>query len=67
MVAVAPGSLAETAGLMRGDIVVGAGGRPVGGEADIAAALALTPAGGKLRLSLLRAGNGLELEVPVAE
>jgi S1-C subfamily serine protease len=67
VVAVAAGSLAEAAGLAAGDIVVAAAGRRTASAADIAAALALIPAGKSLRLSVLRDGSRLELEAPVAE
>jgi S1-C subfamily serine protease len=67
VVAVAPDSSAEAARLAPGDIVVEAGGRRIAGEADVAAALALTPAGHTLRLSVLRGGARLALELPVAE
>jgi len=67
VVAVTRGSPAEAAGLAPGDIVVEAGGRRTDGEEDIAAALALTPAGRSLRLSVLRGESRLALEVAVAE
>ncbi|MGH6923447.1 MAG: S1C family serine protease [Propylenella sp.] len=67
VVAVAPGSLAAEAGLAPGDIVLEAGDRRVSGGEAVAAALALMPAGRSLRLTLLRDGNRLTLEVPVAE
>ncbi len=54
---VAPGSSAEKAGLARGDIVLSAGARRVASEADVVAALALTPAGKALRLTVLRGGS----------
>ena len=65
--AVAPGSLAYTAGLRSGDIVVEAGGRPIDAPDDVAAALALTPPGGTLPLAVLRGEARLTLDVPVAE
>jgi S1-C subfamily serine protease len=66
-VAVTSGSPAAAAGLAPGDIVVDAGGRPTDSQEDIAAALALTPPGQSLRLTVLRGGNHLTLQVPVAE
>jgi len=67
VVAVAPGSLAEAAGLAPGDIVVTAGGRPIANAAGVTAALALTPAGQSLRLSVLRGDETLTLSVAVAD
>jgi S1-C subfamily serine protease len=67
VMAVTAGSLAEGAGLIPGDIVVAAAGRRTASAADIAAALALIPAGQALRLSVLRDARRLELEAPVAE
>jgi S1-C subfamily serine protease len=66
-VTVPPGSAAGRAGLRPGDVVVEAGGRRVDGQEDIAAALALTPAGQSLRLVVLRNGARITLSVPVAE
>ncbi len=65
--AIEPGSLAESAGLKPGDIVVEGGGRPIDVPDDVAAALALTPPGGTLPLTVLRGGERLTLDVPVAE
>jgi S1-C subfamily serine protease len=52
VVAVTPGSLAADAGLAPGDIVLEAGDRRAGGGEAVAAALALTPAGRSLRLTV---------------
>jgi S1-C subfamily serine protease len=67
VMAVAPGSMAEAAALMPGDIVVAAGGRPVGNAAGVTAALALTGEGQTLRLTVLRDGTRIALSVAVAE
>jgi serine protease Do len=60
VVGVRPGSPAEQAGLIVGDVLVRAGDEPVAFADDLAAALAAHQ-GGPLRLSLLRGGIAREL------
>lgn len=67
VVEVEPGSAAEAAGLAPGDIVLQAAGRLTHSQEHIAAALALTPPGQSLPLTVWRAGGRIALSVPVAE
>ena len=60
VVGVRPGTTAEQAGLMIGDVLVRAGDEPVGSADDLAAALAAHP-GVPLQLALLRGGIAREL------
>ena len=55
------GSPAESAGLRSGDVIVAAGGKPVGSSGDLAAAIdAAIAADGVLQLKVKRAGGALE-------
>lgn len=59
------GSPAERAGLARGDVLVAAGGRPVGSFDDVFAAL--DAADGALELGVVRGSDELTLTVELAE
>lgn len=55
--AVAPGSLAETAGLKAGDIITRASGTPLAQPGDFAFAIEAASADGQAALTILRAGQ----------
>jgi hypothetical protein len=59
---VVPGSLAETLGLARHDILLEIGGRAVAGGADVRAALESAKAGDKVAAVILRKGQRKPLE-----
>jgi serine protease Do/serine protease DegQ len=54
---VEPGQAADKAGLRRGDIIVGANGRPVRGSADLRNKVGLVPIGEEVELRYLREGR----------
>jgi serine protease Do len=58
---------AARAGLLVGDVLVRAGGRPLADIDDLRTLLANEPAGGRVALTLLRGGQRLELSAEVAE
>jgi Do/DeqQ family serine protease len=60
-------SPAAAAGLEPGDIVVAVGGAPLQDAAQLRNALAAVEVGSRLKLSVLRDGRRLEIEVPVEE
>lgn len=52
----APGTVADLLGLQEGDLLVGAGGRPLSSQRDLANVLAETPAQSPLGMAAVRAG-----------
>ena len=54
---VEPGQAADKAGLRRGDVIVGANGRPVRGSADLRNKVGLIPIGEEVELRYLREGR----------
>ncbi len=52
-------SLAEAAGVQSGDVIFRVNGARIESADDVAAALAETPAGGKVNLTVIRPGEGL--------
>lgn len=58
-----PQSPAATAGLIVGDVLIGANGRPFTSAGDLAVALQHTGAGGTLRLDVLHAGRHVVRDV----
>ncbi len=56
-----PGSGAESAGIMTGDVIVAVGGRPVTGIADLAARIRHFKPGDVLELNILREGEEIVL------
>lgn len=62
--AVAPGSLAEVAGLKAGDIITQASGSPLAAPGDFAFAIEVASTEGKATLTILRAGQ--EQTIPLA-
>lgn len=61
--AVQPGSPAERAGLLVGDVLIGLDGRPLRGLGELASCLGAKAAGRPLPLTLLRGGVGREITV----
>ncbi len=59
-----PGSPAVSAGLRKGDLIVGAQGEQISSVSGLEQTVAAVPAGGNLSLQILRAGEPLELMVP---
>lgn len=62
---VQPGSAAERAGLLAGDIVVAANGRPVRSGVALRNAIGLQPVGETLRLDVIRNGRTLSLSATI--
>ena len=68
ILAVEPESRAADAGLVSGDVIVEAGGQPVGDAADITDALTAAEADGQLMLlRVFRGGSHQFLAVPLSE
>jgi serine protease Do len=66
--AVEDGTAAERAGLRRGDLLVGAGGRDLGGVDALYAALdAVGPGGGKLSLTVVRGTEERDVSIALGE
>ncbi len=63
---IAPGSAAERAGLLAGDVITGIGEWPIGRASDVTGALALARPGARLELEILRGGAArkIALELP---
>jgi serine protease Do len=64
--AVAPGSLAETAGLQPGDILTATNGIPLAQPGDFAFGIETASADGEAILTLLRAGQPLTVTLPLS-
>lgn len=64
---VVPGSAAEVAGLKEGDVVVGIGGRVIGGLRDVSEVLKGLKAGQMVSVDFLRNGVKLEAEATLLE
>ena len=62
---VSPGSPAETAGLRKGDVVVGLNGRPVRGAAELRARLSVVPVGDSVELQVQRGNEKRTLKAQV--
>ncbi len=67
VVKVEPGSPADHAGLKPRDIVLGVGGKPVRGSADLRNRMGLIPVGEEVELRVQRGGRPLSLRLRVAE
>ena len=65
--AVAPGSAADAAGLVTGDVIVAFDGTPLRTVEDLFAALRELDPGTDVELSVIRSGEPLELEATVTE
>ncbi|MDE2456545.1 MAG: PDZ domain-containing protein, partial [Burkholderiales bacterium] len=65
VVGVDPDGPAARAGLLVGDVIVGAAGRPLSSIDELRGAL--DDSGGRLALRLARGGQALELEIEVGE
>jgi S1-C subfamily serine protease len=63
IVRVEPDSAAATAGLRRGDLVVGAAGEQIGSMAELAAAVQASEPGDRLELEVVRDGQTRRLDV----
>jgi putative serine protease PepD len=64
---VVPGSAAADAGILVGDLVVEADGRPVQGIADLSAIVGSAQPGDRMSLKLVRAGESIDLEATLGE
>lgn len=62
---VVEGSPAESAGLQRGDVVVGVNGKPVDGAQDLSRRIGNTAPGTQVSLDLMRKGQAESVEVPL--
>jgi S1-C subfamily serine protease len=67
VIAVDEGSPALNAGLELGDVILACGGRLVREAGELMTAVARAPAGGRLRLEILRNGETLKIPVTLAE
>ncbi len=65
--AVAPGSAAEEAGIVAGDVITAIGGEPVDGTTDLRNRVGLTPLGEALEITLIRQGEEQTVTVTVSE
>lgn len=65
--AVAKGSAAEGAGLLRGDVIVQLNGEPVADVRHLRFAIAKMPPGAVVKMKLMRDGKALELEAALQE
>ena len=63
---VEPGSPAETAGLLAGDLIVSVDRRPVAGSADLRSQIGLKRLGRKIELEIIRDGQPLTLEATLS-
>jgi S1-C subfamily serine protease len=63
VVAVAPGSLADQAGLHKGDVLLAVNGRQVNREDDLRAALGATESGGEAVAEISRRGKVLAVAI----
>ncbi|MDX2219695.1 MAG: Do family serine endopeptidase [Burkholderiales bacterium] len=61
------GSPAEAAGIKSGDIISGIGGRPVGSSSEVPAIVDQTAPGQSIALTVMRAGQRLELAAKVTD
>ena len=59
-------SEASTAGLRPGDVVAAANGKPVYSASELRNAISFLPAGERIRLDILRAGQRLTVSVPLS-
>lgn len=64
---VVPGSAAESAGIIMGDIITGIAGQPLKTPEDFAAAMMVAAKGAPLHLDLLRGGQALTVTVTLTE
>lgn len=64
---VAPGSAAEQAGLLSGDVIVRLDGRSVTGSSDLRNAIGLLRVGTRVRLDVVRKGKQLTLRAVIAD
>jgi serine protease Do len=69
VVTLVPGSLADRAGIVKGDVVLAFGGTPLNQHSDLWAAQAATKPGSKVKLTISRAGTeeDIELAFPAVE
>lgn len=63
---VAPGSAAARAGIVQGDVIVAANGRPVQRAADLSNLVGISPIGARLELTLYRNGQERQIETTIA-
>jgi S1-C subfamily serine protease len=63
VVGLAPGGVAEQAGLHKGDVLLSIDGRPVNRETDLAAALSAAPGSGQVVAEVSRGGKVLEIAI----
>ena len=67
VMSVQPGSAAERAGLLLGDVLLALGGRPLARVGDLHGALGEVTLGAELSLQLVRGGDRRQLSVPAEE
>jgi serine protease Do len=63
IVLVAPGSVAEKAGVKQGDVITGYGGKPIHTKVDLPAAVAATAAGAGVTVNVARGAKNIDLHV----
>jgi Do/DeqQ family serine protease len=63
---VAPGSSAAEAGIVQGDVIVAANGRPIRTATDLTNLVGVSPIGARLYLTLYRNGEEQEVEATIA-